>query len=79
MLKEFTAPSQSSHQSSKEYLRCAELYLEDDYGMLDGIINNGKSEQAKALEDKPSVLEQLRNTETVPRRTDRKADTWELE
>lgn len=63
----------------EEYLRCAELYLEDDYGMLDGIINNGKSEQAKALEDKPSVLEQLRNTETVPRRTDRKADTWELE
>ena len=47
--------------------------------MLDGIINNGKSEQAKALEDKPSVLEQLHNTETVPRRTDRKADTWELE
>ena len=63
----------------EEYLRCAELYLEDDYGMLDGIINNGKSEQAKALEDKPSVLEQLHNTETVPRRTDRKADTWELE
>ena len=63
----------------EEYLRCAELYLEDDYGMLDGIINNGKSEQAKALEDNPSVLEQLHNTETVPRRTDRKADTWELE
>lgn len=63
----------------EEYLRCAELYLEDDYGMLDGIINNGKSEQAKELEDKPSVLEQLHNTETVPRRTDRKADTWELE
>ena len=63
----------------EEYLRCAELYLEDDYGMLDGIINNGKSEQAKALEVKPSVLEQLHNTETVPRRTGRKADTWELE
>ena len=70
-LPDFLAP--------EEYLRCAELYLEDDYGMLDGIINNGKSEQAKALEDKPSVLEQLHNTETVPRRTDRKADTWELE
>lgn len=46
----------------ENYLRNAELVMEDDYGMLDGIINNGKSEQATALEAKPSVLEQLRNT-----------------
>lgn len=31
--------------------------MEDDYGMLDGIINNGK---APAAEERPSVLEQLK-------------------
>ena len=36
---------------------CASFAMEDDYGMLDGIINNGK---APAAEDRPSVLEQLK-------------------
>lgn len=36
------------------YLRNAEMGLEDDYGMIDGIINNGKREEP------PSVLEQLK-------------------
>lgn len=36
------------------YLRNAEMGLEDDYGMIDGIINNGKKEES------PSVLEQLK-------------------
>ena len=31
--------------------------MEDDYGMLDGIINNGK---APATEERPSVLGQLK-------------------
>ena len=31
--------------------------MEDDYGMIDGIINNGK---APGLEERPSVLEQLK-------------------
>ena len=31
--------------------------MEDDYGMIDGIINNGK---ASGLEERPSVLEQLK-------------------
>lgn len=61
------------------YLRNAEMALEDDYGMLDGIINNGKSEQLKAPEEKPSVLEQLRSAEFVPRTGTRKAELWELE
>ena len=38
-------------------LKNAEMAMEDDYGMLDGIINNGK---APAAEDRPSVLEQLK-------------------
>ncbi len=43
------------------HLRNAEMSMEDDYGMIDGIINNGKAAQ---LEDanKPSVLERLKNT-----------------
>ena len=41
-------------------LKNAEVQVEDDYGMIDGIINNG--ERAKDTEpgmDKPSVLGQL--------------------
>lgn len=33
------------------------MAMEDDYGMIDGIINNGK---ASGLEERPSVLEQLK-------------------
>ena len=35
----------------------AEMAMEDDYGMLDGIINNGK---APATDERPSVLVQLK-------------------
>lgn len=38
------------------YLKNAEMGLEDDYGMIDGIINNGKKEELS------SVLEQLKAT-----------------
>ena len=40
---------------SDQPLRNAEMMLEDDYGMIDGIINNGKRES-----ERPSVVEQLR-------------------
>ena len=43
-----------------EYLKNAEVAMEDDYGMIDGVINNGKS----------SVLEQIeRNKEFVDKHT----------
>ena len=38
----------------ENHLKNAEVQMEDDYGMIDGIINNG--ERSK---DKPSVLGQL--------------------
>ena len=41
----------------ENYLKNAEMAMEDDYGMIDGIINNGK---APATEEKPSVLEKLK-------------------
>ena len=34
--------------------------MEDDYGMIDGIINNGKKQEP---EERQSVLEQLRTAE----------------
>ena len=42
----------------ENYLKNAEVILEDDYGMIDGIINNGVAEVRK-----PSVLEMLRREE----------------
>lgn len=41
----------------ENYLKNAEMAMEDDYGMLDGIINNGK---AAGTEERSSVLEQLK-------------------
>ena len=41
-------------------LKNVELSLEDDYGMIDGIINNGqKNMEEKLTEHRPSVLQQL--------------------
>ena len=43
-------------------LRNAEMAMEDDYGMIDGIINNGKApSKEESKEKKPSVIEQLKN------------------
>ena len=43
-------------------LKNAEMSLEDDYGMIDGIINNGKAPgKEESKEKKSSVIEQLKN------------------
>ena len=55
-LPDFLAP--------EEYLRCAELYLEDDYGMLDGIINNGNRNRPKHWRINPLCW----NSCTIPKR-----------
>lgn len=51
----------------ENYLKNAEMQLEDDYGMIDGVINNGSKETEKAFNkteetksNKPSVLAKLR-------------------
>lgn len=46
----------------ENYLKNAEMAMEDDYGMIDGVINNGKS---SAVEEKPSVLEKLKEQPIV--------------
>ncbi|MBQ3816393.1 MAG: DUF4316 domain-containing protein [Clostridia bacterium] len=46
----------------ENYLKNTEMQMEDDYGMIDGIINNGQREQKTPEEEKrPSVLEKLRD------------------
>ena len=48
--------------SQNNPLKNAEMSLEDDYGMIDGIINNGKAPgKEETPEKKPSVIEQLKN------------------
>ena len=55
-------------QRPDNHLRAAEMSLEDDYGMIDGIINNGKAPAVEEHRDKkPSVLEQLRSQATQER------------
>ena len=46
------------------HLRNAEMSLEDDYGMIDGIINNGKAPGKENSKDKkPSVVEKLKSSQ----------------
>lgn len=54
-------------QKPENYLKAAEMALEDDYGMIDGIINNGPRDQGPTQAEKtvpsdqrPSVQERLR-------------------
>lgn len=51
--------------SKESPLKNAEMLLEDDYSMLDGRINNGKS--ALAEDKKTSVLEQLKAKDIAPK------------
>lgn len=46
----------------ENYLKNAEMAMEDDYGMIDGVINNGK---ASVTEERVSVLEQLKEKTVV--------------
>ena len=48
-------------------LRTAEMTVEDDYGMIDGVINNGRRDES---EKKPSIRERLENAkrESVERK-----------
>lgn len=60
----------------ENYLKNAEMALEDDYGMIDGVINNGKADRVKdGEEQRPSVLQQLKekHPEKEAERTVRKS------
>lgn len=51
-------------------LRNAEMALEDDYGMIDGILNNGRRDEPEA---RKSVLDQLKTEQTEKTAPDREA------
>ena len=64
----------------KNYLKTAEMQLEDDYGMIDGIVNNGakqpeqpkQNQPVKAADDRskrPSVLAKLRKLQAEDKQT----------
>ena len=67
----------------ENYLKSAEMAMEDDYGMIDGIINNGPREPAaekaearataapKAKKERPSILERLK--QPLPQKSKGKA------
>mgnify|MGYP002522476104 FL=1 len=57
----------TNFRTTENYLKNAEMQMEDDFGMIDGIINNGPKEEPKPVKQaeetktkKPSVLAKLR-------------------
>ena len=40
--------------------------MEDDYGMIDGIINNGKAPALQEAEQRESILEKLKAAKEPP-------------
>ena len=62
--------------NTDNYLKNAEMQMEDDYGMIDGVINNAPKEPVKApvpkkeenKSKKPSVLAKLRQYQTEDRK-----------
>lgn len=52
----------------ENYLKSAEMTMEDDLAMIDGIINNGKSEAVQP-EKKPSVVDQLTKQTASPKKS----------
>ena len=57
----------TNFRTTENYLKNAEMQMEDDLGMIDGIINNGPKEEPKPVKQaeetktkKPSVLAKLR-------------------
>ena len=55
-------------QRPENYLKAAEMAMEDDLGMIDGIINNGRS-ASNQTEKKSSVVEQLKSQPSSPKKT----------
>ncbi len=66
----------TNFRNTDNHLKNAEMQMEDDYGMIDGVINNGPKEPAKApapkkeenKTKKPSVLAKLRQYQEEDRK-----------
>ena len=62
------------------HLKNAEMSMEDDYGMIDGIINNGKAPGKEDAKDKkPSVMEKLKSSQPPSQKKSKPKKTKEKE
>ena len=66
----------TNFRNTDNHLKNAEMQLEDDYGMIDGVINNGPKEpvmpapkKEKVKTKKPSVLAKLRKYQEEDRKS----------
>lgn len=50
----------------ENYLKSAELSTKDDYGMIDGIINNGPKEEPTEKGSKTSIMDKLKSAKADP-------------
>jgi len=57
----------------ENYLKNAEMALEDDYGMIDGIINNGPKQAVAEQEERSSILAKLKAPVETTNRTEKRA------
>ena len=57
----------------ENYLKNAEMALEDDYGMIDGIINNGPKQTVAEQEERSSILAKLKAPVEATNRTEKHA------
>ena len=57
----------------ENYLKNAEMALEDDYGMIDGIINNGPKQTVAEQEERSSILAKLKAPVETTNRTEKHA------
>ena len=57
----------------ENYLKNAEMAMEDDYGMIDGIINNGPKQTAAEQEERSSILAKLKVPVETTNRTEKHA------
>ena len=57
----------------ENYLKNAEMAMEDDYGMIDGIINNGPKQTVAEQEERSSILAKLKAPAETTNRTEKHA------
>ena len=57
----------------ENYLKNAEMAMEDDYGMIDGIINNGPKQTVAEQEERSSILAKLKAPVETTNRTEKHA------
>ena len=63
----------SAKTQPENYLKNAEMAMEDDYGMIDGIINNGPKQTVAEQEERSSILAKLKAPVETTNRTEKHA------